>query len=251
MMFIISLVGCATTEPYHVDKLYELLYKSNEASPKKGSFSNVECTTTELCSVDSQSKPTHQLNEIDECKSGENPLIGVIEFNDQGQLHSRTQLTRLLKCLKAELEENNLMIVTFTHGWHHGADKEDSNFKDFQTILRRLDKSEKEKSSLKNRKPRRIVGVYLGWRGDSISISPLNHITFWERKKTAETIAHRGAVTEVLLELEKIRNTIYSHHKGDNRLITIGHSFGGLITYSALSHIFMERCACEGVLSAW
>jgi len=238
MIFIVSIlsfVGCATTEPYHVDKVYELGYQSNEDS-----FSNVECATTEPCGVDNKSEQVYQLNEIYECKkSSENPLIGFIEFNDQGQLHSRTQLTKLLGCLKTELEEKNLIIVTFTHGWHHSAEIGDKNLESFKVLLAKLDKKEKKKSVSEKRKPRRIVGVYLGWRGDSISISPLNYVTFWERKKTAETIARRGAVTEVFLELEKIRNTI--NYKGNNRLITVGHSFGGLITYSALSHIFMER----------
>jgi len=182
-------------------------------------------------------EPYHPENSI---KEDGDYLLSFIEFDDQGQLHNRQQLTNLLKRLKNEVEKDNLIIVAFVHGWHHSAEPTDDNLHNFKyRVLKKINTLEADNSKAENRPKRKIVGVYLGWRGDSISIDYLNYLTFWDRKNTAESIGRRGGVTEVLLELEQIRNT--SNNKGVNRLITIGHSFGGLIVYSALSHIFMER----------
>ena len=49
---------------------------------------------------------------------------------------------------------------------------------------------------------RKIVGVYIGWRGRSIDLSGLDNITYWDRKAVAEQVG-KGGVTELLLRLER------------------------------------------------
>ncbi len=168
-------------------------------------------------------------------------LLGIVEFDDQGQFHDRQQLETLLDKLKAE--ERNLVIITFVHGWHHNAEETDRNLRNFKELLSKISLQEQ-----KNHKNRKIVGVYLGWRGESISISYLNLLTFWGRKSTAETVGIQGGVTETLLELEKIVRRLKPKSRNEqkdgevpSRLIIVGHSFGGLIVYSALAPILLER----------
>jgi hypothetical protein len=182
--------------------------------------------------------PNTAYQSSDNFKENGDYLMGFIEFDDQGQLYDRKQLENLLTRLEDEAKKNNLIIVVFAHGWHHNAKDQDDNIKQFKDVLDQI--TQEEKNNKNN--SRKVAGVYLGWRGESINIPLLRYITFWNRKKTAENIGRRGGVTEVLLKLEKIRNTVRVRNKDLNhRLITIGHSFGGLIVYSALSNIILER----------
>jgi len=172
-------------------------------------------------------------------------LLHIVEFDDQGQFHNRKQLSTLLEKLAEEVKTHNLLIVTFVHGWNHNAEETDSNLKNFKELLKKISDYEQEQD-----KRRIVVGVYLGWRGKSISIPFLDILTFWDRKNTAETIGIQGGVTETLLELEKVVRPDFSVEKeGSSRLVIIGHSFGGLIVYSALAPVFLQRAVEGGSIS--
>jgi len=83
-----------------------------------------------------------------------------------------------------------------------------------------------------------IVGVYMGWHGRSLP-SFLDYLTFWDRKGAAQRVG-TGDVVELLSRLNAIWNDANSggHYTG---LVTIGHSFGGHVTLSAVSSILRNR----------
>ena len=71
-------------------------------------------------------------------------------------------------------------------------------------------------------------------------------LTFWTRMATARRVAE-GAVREVLARAKALRDAVdatswpgHQDHR-NTRLVTIGHSFGGLIVYTALSQYFIDR----------
>lgn len=147
---------------------------------------------------------------------------------------------------------NGLSIVVFVHGWHHNADARDNNVTEFRRLLRDLAAAEVEihkSDDVKNRmsdKPRRMVGIYLGWRGESITLPWVTEVTFWDRKNTAERVA-QGSILEFFSRMDLIRDRSRSNLNFDGRtcaqsgegrrnvrMLTIAHSFGGLITYEAL-----------------
>src|SRR5262249_26295424 len=78
---------------------------------------------------------------------------------------------------------------------------------------------------------RPVIGVYVGWRGDSMSVPYLNAITFWDRKDTAHQIGERAG-RDLLLELDSVYRA--ESKKQPMTMITIGHSFGGALVFSAL-----------------
>jgi hypothetical protein len=85
--------------------------------------------------------------------------------------------------------------------------------------------------------------VYAGWRGLSHSLWGTKNATFWERKNTAHEVG-RGALTELFVRLEDLRNNSRILHREDRKptqLIIVGHSFGGAATYSALAPLLTER----------
>lgn len=169
-------------------------------------------------------------------------MLGIVEFDDQGQLYDRNQMSALLDHLYETAAHDNVLISVFVHGWHHRAKAGDNNIVNFRKSLLELSKLEHVDAREKGRRPRKVVGVYAAWRGESVPVPILNVATFYSRKNVAQRVGH--GVTELLMRLEEVRDLKESVRDGNespNRLVVIGHSFGGAVVYSALSQILMER----------
>lgn len=182
---------------------------------------------------------THALQQFPTA-NGANYLLGFIELDDQGQLWDRQQMKSVTDKLWAETADKDLLIAVFVHGWKHGAAPNDGNIKTFRKVLAGL--SEGELSRVTGL-PRQVVGIYLSWRGGSVTVPIAENLTFWERKNTAQKVG-RGGVTEVLSQLELLKRTkdsIPEDKRSDTRLVIIGHSFGGAIVYSSLVQILQSR----------
>lgn len=191
-----------------------------------------------------------------------------IEFDDQGWLAeppgeaNGTRLTTLINDLEAVVHAHRpLSIIIYTHGWHHSAAPDDTNVIAFRQLLEDASKVEdlpyvqaqgnpccfdKKRSGAPSEK-RRIVGIYVGWRGDSAIGPVINEFSIWDRKHTAETVA-LGSVQEFFARMhgfflahachlipDSSRRKKCCERAADVRMLTIGHSFGGLITYRALA----------------
>jgi len=204
-----------------------------------------------------------------------------VEFDDQGwaadSFDNPSMAETQLKTLFAGLNgiyggagpghEQPLNIVVYTHGWHHSARPDDNNVVRFRAMLEGLSQAEKslsckrsdkgdvcrgDASSTQINKARRVVGIYVGWRGDSLLGWGIENLSIWDRKTTAEKVAH-GAIQDLYSNI----NQFYREHNcrsrklsgqqleecADVRMLTIGHSFGGLITYRALSSRLMAGIA--------
>ena len=91
--------------------------------------------------------------------------------------------------------------------------------------------------------PRRVVGVYIGWRGGNIRTKGVEQLTFWGRKHTAHVVGDNGAVTTLIGRLR----AMVDRSRGPQRarastsafdvtsLVFVGHSFGGALLYSAVA----------------
>ncbi|MGH8477525.1 MAG: esterase, partial [Methylococcales bacterium] len=168
-------------------------------------------------------------------------FLGFVEIDDQGQLRDRKQMQTLLDALYLKAADDSLLVTVFVHGWHHNASPGDPNIESFKKNLEKLSAIENERSRTLRRPARKIVGVYIGWRGESIDLFPFNYATFWDRKGTAQDVGYLG-VSELLVKLEEIanvRNSITPPIK--SRLVVIGHSFGGAVVFSATSQILASR----------
>ncbi len=166
--------------------------------------------------------------------------LSFVEFDDQGQLWDREQLHKVLDSYQPIAGIHDVLLVAFIHGWHHNADPEDGNVKEFRRLLTKLSHVESNGGT-----GRKVLGVYIGWRGESITIPVINATTFWDRKNTAHKVGQQG-VTEVLLKLEEIVNVkagmdTATAQPPRSRLVTIGHSFGGAVLYTALQQILEDR----------
>jgi pimeloyl-ACP methyl ester carboxylesterase len=217
---VLALVGCAPHKLYRTD------------------MTNCASTNPELECRD------HTLQErTDPANPDYNYLLGFIEFDDQGQLFDRKQMQAVLGKLYEEVASADLLMVVFVHGWTHSAAPGDSNIQTFRESLERLSELESRISSQTGQPERKVAGIYLGWRGGSITLPVLENATFWDRKNTAQKVGH-GGVTEVLNRLELVKKTkdsIADNGGSGTRLIVVGHSFGGAVVYTALSQILQDR----------
>ncbi len=178
-------------------------------------------------------------------------LLGFVEFDDQGWFWQREEMTAIINTLQSrEYLDSGVIMLVYVHGWKHNAAFDDDNVAEFRKTLRRIHKLEYLAGKEQQRPPRKVAGIYIGWRGQSISLEPFSSMTFWDRKNTANTVGH-GALTELLLQLENVQLShldIYEKSKGrlaQTRLIVVGHSFGGQMVYSALSQILLDRFVGE------
>ena len=178
-------------------------------------------------------------------------VLGFIEFDDQGQLWNRAQMDTVLGAVDPQTSggADDYLMVVFVHGWKHNAGfegssnrfVEDANVVNFRQALTQLSATEMEYSRRVQRPARKVIGVYLGWRGASITTPWIENLTFWDRKNTAHKVGH-GQVTEVLQRLELIRQQrILRNADTRSRLIVVGHSFGGAVVFSALEQILESR----------
>lgn len=184
---------------------------------------------------------THALQQLPTA-NGSRYLLGFIEFDDQGQLWDRKQMSEVVGKLAAETGTKELLMVVFVHGWKHSAAPGDGNIKTFRNVLAQLGDSEAQIAKLTGTPPREVAGVYVGWRGGSVTVPLLEDLTFWDRKNTAQKVGH-GGVTEVLSRLELIKQDKESTEPGHSRtrLVVVGHSFGGAVVHAALAQVLESR----------
>lgn len=156
--------------------------------------------------------------------------VAYVEFTDQGWLHDRAQLERVLALTRTAPDER-LQVVAYVHGWKHGAAWDDADVGHFRTVMLPAFAARAGKGV-------RTLGLYLGWRGNSIEAPGVRNVTFYDRKSTAEHVA-RGSVRELISRLRAL-------HAGERRqpparVVLVGHSFGGLILYNAIAESLMDE----------
>lgn len=181
---------------------------------------------------------------LQQLKAGEGAdyLLGFVEFDDQGQLWDRKQMRAVVDRFTEETAARDLLMVVFVHGWKHSAAPGDPNIDTFRKVLGKLSLDEAQIALQSGKPARRVAGVYVGWRGGSVSVPWVENLTFWERKNTAQKVGH-GGVTEVLARLEQIKRDKDSVDagRGATRLVVVGHSFGGAVVHTALSQLLEAR----------
>ncbi|AEG00527.1 esterase [Methylomonas methanica] len=217
-VFIIAaslLSGCASNEIYRSD------------------YRPCDVSAGNACELNSQ----HNYN----IGADDEYTLGFVEIDDQGQMRDRKQMQALLDTLYQKAAQESILLTVFVHGWHHNARPGDTNIESFKENLARISKIESRRAKELGRPPRKIAGVYIGWRGESIDVPPFNYLTFWDRKSTAQDVGYLG-ITELLIKLEEIANVRNSMTPPiKSRLVVIGHSFGGAVVFSATSQILASR----------
>lgn len=247
----------------------------------------------------------------------------IVEFDDQGRLYYPHQMKHLFEFLQTTMSPRELCtpspkdlcfddvsLVVVVHGWRHNASFMDRNLQELRQTLysavmmeqdckKESDPACSPKSNEHlnpSAKSRKVVGVYVGWRGAFIDERPIPILdqipipfadmslsdavlgglaltTFWDRKRVAMDVA-LGSTRELFSRLGHLRtyvngpvNTLKSEpdikettvfgrsvdsyrrcrkDAGESRIclpmrtLIIGHSFGSLAIYNAISASLIE-----------
>jgi hypothetical protein len=154
--------------------------------------------------------------------------IAIVEFDDQGVCYDRQQMLAMADALE-QLRGRDPIIIVFTHGWRHDARSDDDNLKNFLLVL---------KQTAIDAPERPVFGIFAGWRGLSWCGPLIEYPTLWGRQEAAWRVA-LGSIREMFGRLRLFRNA--ERDAGRHPLLVmIGHSFGGLITYSAVAQSLIE-----------
>lgn len=156
----------------------------------------------------------------------------VVEFDDQGEMWSGAQRDFALTQIETYANEGPpLTVVVFVPGWHHSAQHGDSHLAGFQAVLNEL---------AGEFKGRRWIGVYLGWRGESLDFPGLCYLTYWNRRSAAARVGGIPAASffadlaSIVQPDDKKRHD--HENKNKNMLIVIGHSFGARVVETAVTN---------------
>lgn len=186
-----------------------------------------------------------------------------VEFDDQGWLHPKEesgsgdangQLDTVMDALQGLAKDHEgISLVVFVHGWKHNASWDDENVANFRTSLLAASQVEASNEQELGIKARRVIGVYVAWRGKSLALpEPLISLSFWDRKFTAQHVA-QGSARELFSRLRGFQRDQNSRdptcHTGTSRckvrMLMIGHSFGALILYTAISEALVDSLAAD------
>jgi hypothetical protein len=118
-------------------------------------------------------------------------------------------------------------VVLYIHGWKHSG--EDDDYANFKGLIERL---ANESSNADNKQ---LLGVYVDWNAKSkvlpLDRFPFDNLTFWSKQRVADRIAQSGVTTKIISAIDSVLS------EGDdpaaNQFITIGHSFGARLLFSA------------------
>jgi hypothetical protein len=153
--------------------------------------------------------------------------LAFIELDDQGELWSPQQVVRATDLVaSAGAAGPGVIQLVFIHGWQHNAAPGDQNVAGLEGMLEQIVRVERLRSGAE---ARRVVGVYVGWRGKTSPFRLLRMLSFYSRFRAAKRVASTAA-TETFFRLLLAGRT-----NPANTTVVVGHSFGGLILESALA----------------
>src|SRR5262245_13848279 len=252
----------------YVSSLLLVLNACTGHTPYRTQTSDSPCAASAASAVASTCE--HQVWE----RVGNDYDVFYVEFDDMGLQHPKggenvgeawNQIEYTMQKLGILANEGGISLVVYVHGWKHNASAEDENVREFHQILKRISLVEQARDA---KARRRVVGIYVGWRGLSVDVDPIEEASFWARKSAALHVA-QGSARNFLVRLKVFQ---ISQNCSDNpslcgqtadpnqnktsptqakvRMILIGHSFGGLIVFNAISGSLVESLTEEGHGSA-
>lgn len=156
--------------------------------------------------------------------------LAIIEFDDHGAFWKLEQLESTVELIaRRNVEsERGVFVIPFVHGWKNNADPRQKSG-DLVRFRELLATSASELAAADNERPDRVIGVYLGWRGATSRVPIQKHLTFWDRRITAERVVSLN-MRETLFRIMEATRT-----RPESKCFVVGHSMGGLIVGKTLA----------------
>ncbi len=181
--------------------------------------------------------PDGKCNDEDDCRRYYRKYAGYdlafAEYTDFGNAYDNKRINRIIKKIEEHAYGEGVVLVTFIHGWNHNADEDDSHFKEFHELLKKVSSNGELLAG------RRLVGLYIGWRGQSLSLFPFKYLSFWDRESAAKSVGK--GVSKLLVKLDSELDIANKRRTTKNASITFAHSFGALMAVEAMAEVLTEE----------
>src|ERR1700676_2460839 len=166
------------------------------------------------------------LNSVRGPKDGRYKLA-FIEFGDQGSALDTSQRTAALRVIH---EAPRPLLFVYIHGWQNNANSGDvCRFEHFIDSVSKFPEITGRKIN--------VIGVYIAWRGQDITLPVAKFLTFWSRKSAGTTIAAQNGCLATISELALAAR---APEKTFHHCVLLGHSFGGLVLENTISHSILD-----------
>jgi hypothetical protein len=168
--------------------------------------------------------------------------LGFVEVDDQGQLWAKVQRDFVFDELDAYADgDEGSIVIVYVHGFRHNAAVCDEKLEAFRWLLRHLAEMERRRVECTDERPRKVAGVFVGWRGSQSRGK--NPFGFGERKRGAHRVGE-GAGIELMSRVASL-NRSQKQKSERSRLLVIGHSLGSAVLMSAM------HARYEWILANW
>jgi hypothetical protein len=166
------------------------------------------------------------LNSVRQPKDGRYKMA-FIEFGDQGSALDTSQRKAALEVIH---EAKRPLLFVYIHGWQNNANSGDvCRFEHFIDTVSRFPEIAGRKLD--------VIGVYIAWRGEDLTVPGLKLLTFWSRKAAGTTIAAQNGCLATISELALAAR---APDKAYHHCVLLGHSFGGLVLENTISHSILD-----------
>src|SRR5213592_4819791 len=176
--------------------------------------------------------PYHANTAAEPTKSVRGPADGrykmaFIEFGDQGSPLDNSQRKAALEAIH---KAQRPLLFVYIHGWMNNAESGDvCRFEHFIDMVLRLPEVTQGKIN--------VIGVYIAWRGKDLAVPGLDLLTFWNRKSAGSEVAAQNSCLATINELALAAR---EPGKQVHHCVLMGHSFGGLVLSSTISHSILD-----------
>jgi pimeloyl-ACP methyl ester carboxylesterase len=150
--------------------------------------------------------------------------LAIIEFDDRGVFWKLEQLQDTVELIRRRNEEaeKGTLVIVYVHGWKNNADpnRRDGDLAGFRETVAETAKVQHEATG---QLADRVIGVYLGWRGDTSNVPVQEQFTFWDRLRAAErmnSINMREALFRIMRATKE---------RPGSKCFIVGHSMGGMV----------------------
>jgi hypothetical protein len=178
--------------------------------------------------------------------------LGIVEFDDMGEswekctdlsVPTNCQLTRVLDLIKTEKQRTgDVVVVVFTHGWKNNASPEnerEKNLYSFKELMEQLALGEDQRTAKTATGGRSYIGIYMGWRGESVR-GFLDNTTFWNRRDAAQRVGGSDYAEAIYRIMGATKLIDEDGHGKNSKIVVVGHSFGARVLETALTNTFVS-----------
>src|SRR5215470_15872104 len=149
--------------------------------------------------------------------------FAFIEFGDQGSALDTSQRAAAINVIR---QAQRPLLFVYIHGWQNDANSADvCKFEHFVDLVSRFLEVTRAKVN--------VIGVYIAWRGKDLAVPGLDLLTFWNRKSVGNEVAAQNSCLATINELALAAR---EPGKQVHHCVLMGHSFGGLVLSSTISH---------------